>query len=225
MSLRLLLFLQLLFVSIQAQSATFNLQGRSISVDTPTGYCEVGGQTADNDILQLNRNTIGPDNQLLTMIVVCKELDDYRNRRRTMVDNYGIIVVQAPKGQIRIIKGGSRAEFIRQVATSANNAGTADTIKKAEARLKQNAPTLQNIDVENLGLLATDSNGLYMGVIKNMKFSNGESLSVVGVMGMTLVKDIIISIILYQPTTSSQSLQNLLTRQQSRMADFVKLNY
>lgn len=220
MLLRTLLFSVITLFSIGVEAATVNLLGRPIEVVIPTGYCEVGGHAADAELVKRTKEGIGNSNQILALFAECKELEDFRKGRRTMIDNYGQILAQTPKGQLRAMKGVSRSEYIQKISALSNY--MPEAFKKAEARAKQYIPGYQS--QENLGLISTDTNGLYMGILMTLTDNNGHPRQIVGVLGMTLVKELSISINLYQAYRSSPNLRGLLARQQSAMASFISAN-
>lgn len=220
MSLRSLLIFLVAFLALEAEAATISLLGRSIDVVIPTGYCEAGGHPADAELVSRTRDGIGNTNQILSLFADCKELDDFRRGRRVLLDNYGQILAQKPKGQLRAIKGVSRSEYIRKMSAQANY--FPEAFKKAEARARQFVPGYKSH--ESLGLLSTDSNGLYVGLLMTIGDEAGRPRPVVGVVGMTLVRELSISVNLYQAYRNTPDLRGLLARQQSAMANFVRAN-
>ena len=220
MSLRVLLVFLIALLSLEAEAATVNLLGRSIEVVIPTGYCGLGPHPAEAEIVRRFREEIGNSNQILAMFADCKELEDSRKGRRTMLDNYGQIVAQTPKGQLRALKGISRTEYIQKLSGRTND--FSEAFKKGEARVQQFVPGLQL--AENLGILSTDSNGLYAGVLMTMPDDAGRPRPIIGIVGMTLVKEMPITINLYQPYRNSPDLRGLLARQQSAIAILVRVN-
>ena len=220
MSLRLLLSIVIPLLSIGAEASPVTLLGRSIEPVIPSGYCAVGGHPADTELVSSTREGIGTSNQILALFADCKELDDFRKGRRTMLDNYGQILAQTPKGQLRALKGVSRPDYIQKM--SSGQAGFTDAFKKAEARAKQYVRGYQSH--ENPGLHSTDSNGLYVGLLMTMTDHTGRPRPIVGVAGLTLVKELSFTINLYQAYRNTPDLRGLLARQQTAIASFVRAN-
>jgi hypothetical protein len=206
-------------LSIEAEAGPVILLGRSIEPVIPSGYCEVGGHPSDTEIVSRTRQNIGNSNQILALFADCKELDDFRKGRRKMLDNYGQILAQTPKGQLRVFKGISRQEFIQNLSARSDN--MPEAFKKAEVRVKQ---YVSGYRLENLGLLATDSNGIYIGTLMTITDDSGLPRPIVGVVGMTLVKELSFSINLYQAYKVAPDLRRLLARQQTAIANFVRAN-
>jgi hypothetical protein len=202
------------------EAGQVNLLGQIVNAAIPTGFCEVGNHPADAEMVGRTREVIGNSNQILALFADCKELDDLRKGKRLMLDNYGQILAQTPKGQLRAIKGVSRSEYIQKISAKSGN--MPDALKQAENRVKQYVPKYQSH--ESLGLLGTDTNGLYVGLLMSMTDDTGRARSILGVVGMTLVKEFSITINLYQVYKNSPDLRGLLSRQQGAIASLVNAN-
>ena len=165
------------------------------------------------------KEAIGNSNQVLGFFARCKELQELHAGKRSMLDNYGQILAQTPKGQLRTLKGVTRSEYIRRMSGQADSS---DALRRAEARVKELVPGYQSY--ENLGVLEADANGLYAGTLTTMVDHLGKPRQVVGIIGMTLVKELSVSINLYQTYTTTPEIRGLLSLQKSAMAAFVRVN-
>lgn len=202
-----------------AHAEPTTLLGRTIEAVIPTGYCEVGKHPADAELVRRTIEGIGDLNQVLVLFANCKELEEFRHGKRSFLNNYGQILVQKPKGQLRALKGVTRPEFISKMA---GRADFSESLKKAEVRIRQFEPSYQSM--ENLGLLGTDANGLYIGLLLAMTGDTPQPRRIVGVVGMTLVKELPASVNLYQGYKASPDLAALLVRQKAAMNAFVQAN-
>ena len=218
---RALLVLVITLLSVYVEAAPVNLLGRTINLIIPEGYCEAGGHPAETKLVNRIRKAMGTSNQILALFADCKELDDLRKGRRAALDNYGLILAQTPKGQLRPLKGVSRSEYIQMIRAQIGH--VPDGLKEAEARIKQYFPAMLQ-SYENLGLLGTDSNGLYVGLLQTWIDDTGRPKPLLGVVGTTLIKKLTFSINLYQAYRNSPDLRGLLARQQTAMANFVANN-
>jgi len=214
----LLLIVTLFTCNAEANSVT--LLGRSIKTVIPKGYCEVGGSPDDGEIASRMKDAIGNANHIVVLFADCKEVSDYRKDKRKFLDNYGMILTQTPKGKISTLEGITRAQFLQKINDASGR--ISGSLRAAEAKLQDTAPgsTL----TESLGILARDSNGIYLGLRMSLADDSGHTRPVVGVMGATLVKDIPFSINIYKAYKTSPNLGKLLSLQQSAMADFVRAN-
>ena len=224
MSLRVLIVFLIALLALEAEAATVNLLGRSIEVAIPTGYCEIGPHPAEAEIVSRTREAIGNSNQILAMFADCTEREDLRNGNRTMFDNYGLILAQTPNGQLRALKGVSRSEYIRVLSGKLGGKGTSiiEAMKKGETRIKQ-FDSGAHLD-EYLGLLSTDSNGLHVGMLMTLSGDTGKQKPIAGVSGLTVVKEMSISINFYQAYKTSPDFRGLLTHTQSAIASLVRVN-
>lgn len=217
----LLVFFTLL--SISTQAGTVNLLGRQVEVVMPSGYCELGMHPSDADLIR-RLNVIhginGNESQTLSTFADCKELEDLRNGKRLRVANYGTIYVPTPNGQIPVMKGITRSEFI-QAAKQDGQSVTDNALKTFESRVRERLPSLQ---VRSIALLRIDSNGAYYGALVSYTDDKGKPGQSVSIMGATLVKELPVFINLVQVYTKSPDIRGLLSRQQAAIAQFVHAN-
>lgn len=219
MLLRLLLLSLFTIIAVDLQAATITLLGRSVEIVIPNGHCEFGNHPADAEMVRRVKEGLGDSNQIIVLFADCREVVRFRGGKGAILDNYGQILAATPKGQLRALKGVTRPEFIQKISGKIN---PSDAFKKASARLQKIDPSYQL--QENLGILSADSNGVYIGILLTMTDDAGKPRRVLGVTGMTLVKDLAISINLYQAYNKSPDLEGLLVRQKSVMASFVEVN-
>ena len=203
-----------------AQAETVTLLNRTIELVLPEGYCQAGNHQAEAEMMNQMKAALGNTNQLLLAFANCKELSDLRKGKRSTLDNYGQFLAPTQKGQVRVLAGLPRSEYIKKIKEQAGH--LPDAIKKAEARAKQFNPRL--VSTENLGLLDTDPNGVYLGMLMAYKDNAGKSKPVSCILGMTLIKEIPVSINLYQAIKKSPDLQSILMRQKRSLADLVMAN-
>jgi hypothetical protein len=209
-----------LLTSLNVAAGTVELLGRLIDPVIPNGYCEVGGHSADTDMVNRTKEAIGSSNRILLLFADCKELSEFRKGKRNVLDNYGQILAQTPKGQLRALKGVSRQEFVKKMAAQSDY--IPDALQKAETRAKQYIPGYQR--QESLGLLTADANGLYVGLLMTLTGDAGQPRPIVGIFGMTIVKDLVLSINIYQAYQATPDLRGLLSKQQNAMDKFVRAN-
>lgn len=219
MNLRPVFITLLIIFAAPSHSEPTSILGRTIQVVIPSGYCEVGKHPADTEIARRTIEGIGNSNQALVLFANCKELDEFRRGKRAMLDNYGQILLQTPKGQVKMLAGVSRAEYIQRIAARTD---FGESFRKAEAKIRKFEPSYQSM--ENLGVLAADANGLYIGLLLALTVDAPQPRRLVGVMGMTLVKELPLSVNIYQAYTKSPDLSTILAKQKSAMNAFVQAN-
>jgi hypothetical protein len=205
-----------------AQAEQVILLDRVIEVTIPSGYCQVGKHPADAEMLRRTTEGIGNSNRILMLFANCKELDDFRLGKRASLDNFGQILVPTYKGQLQALEGFSPAKFITKASGSSVRESFDAGLKKGEARIKEIESSYQS--VENLGSLGADDNGLYAAVVLTMTDDTNQVRRILGITGRTLIKELPVSINIYEAYKGSPNLGALLALQKSALAAIVKAN-
>lgn len=217
---RLALLVSMLVLGTHVQAGQATVLGRLIELAVPAGYCEAGKHPAEAEVVRRTKEGIGTSNEVLVMFANCRELDELRAGKRQLFDNYGQILIQRPKGQLRAIPGITRADYISKISGQAG--AFPDAFKKAETRMRAFFPEYQSM--ENLGAIDKDENGLYVGLLLAITADTGQPRRIVGIVGLTLTRQLPVSLNLYQAYGSTPDLQALLTRQKAALAVFVQRN-
>jgi len=220
------MILQLLvFMAVTAQAATVTLAGRKIEVPVPAEYCQFGKRFIDVELARVILSEIGNDNQVLVFFANCDELDAYRHGKRAALDNFGLVFAQARKGgSPEPITGLSRQEFIkRNGGVVVPNPADIVEIGESQHKLAQARGNLSLLTQQPFRLQA-DQNGAYFGIFGHLGDGSGKSSIVLGVFGITLVKEMFLSIEIYQRFSASPPIEALLERQQAALAALVAAN-
>jgi hypothetical protein len=220
------IILQLLVVmAFGAQAATVDLAGRRIEVPVPAEYCQFGKRLVDIELARNLLSELGNDNQVLAFFADCDELDAYRHRRRSALDNFGLVFAQRRNGNSPVPIGGrSRPEFIKDMGGVVLS-DRSDVVKLGEAHYKLAlARGKLSLRSQQPFHLQADSNGAYFGIVGQLTASDGKPSNVLGVLGITLVKEMFLSIEIYQRVGASPPIEDLLERQQAAMAKLVEAN-
>lgn len=214
----------LILVSLGAEAATVNLAGRKVDVPIPDEYCQFGKRIVDIELARVLLSELGNDNQVLAFFADCDELDAYRHGSRASLDNFGLVFAQKRNGVVTPIPGRSRQEFVRETG-GAIVANTADAVKAGEsqARLMLTRGNL-TLQAQQPFRLQADENGAYFGIAGEISDGPGKRSPVLGVLGITLVKELFLSIEIYQRFSSAPPVAVLLERQQAAMAKLITGN-
>jgi len=223
--LRLIILQLLVLMAVGAQAAPTTVAGRKIEVPIPAEYCQFGKRFIDVELARVILSEIGNDNLVLAFFANCEELDAYRHGKMAALDNFGLVFAQARKGSNpEPIPGLSRPEFIKK------NGGViipnlADVLEIGESQYKlaqaRGNPSLQS---QQPFRLQADQNGAYFAIFGQLSDGRGKQSKVLGVFGITLVKEMFLSIEIYRRFTESPPLEALLERQQAAMAKLVAAN-
>lgn len=222
---RLVILQLLVLLAFGAEAAPVNLAGRKIEVPIPAEYCQFGKRLVDVELARLILSELGNDNQVLAFFADCEELDAYRHRRRSALDNFGLVFAQKRSGSGPApITGRSRQEFIRDMG-GVVVADAADVVKLGDIQYKlaQSRGKLSLLSQQPFHLQA-DNNGAYFGIFGQLTDAEGKPSNVMGVLGITLVKEMFLSIEIYQRFSASPPTEELLERQQAAMEKLVREN-
>lgn len=203
-----------------AQGAIFEVDGKKIVVPLPVGFCELGGNPVDEAMLSHSRKIMASMNRVLTMFADCGELVELRNGRREQLGAYGQVLAAAPQGTVLSIKA-PRQEFIAKMVQGANGGAFQKSLKEAETSVKSRHP---NAGIqENLGVLDSDDSAAYVGVVLNGPTAGTATRRLLGVTGITVVKQVAISVNLYR-LASGTSVTGQLAEQKRNMSALVRAN-
>ena len=122
--------------------------------------------------------------------------------------------------------GYTRAEVLEGTAAALPridmNALTSQTSSNQEQMFKELNADLQ-VQTKMLGLLGRDNNGLYQG-IASRQVLNGRTFNVIGVAGLTYVKNYGIAIHVYRQYESPRTISDLFDISKQLHRDFVAVN-
>lgn len=223
--LRVAVFHLLTLMVVFAEAAPVNLAGRTIEIPIPAEYCQFGKRFIDVQLARMLLGELGNDNQVLAFFADCKELDAYRHGEKPALDNFGLIFAQKrPGGGPLVIAGRSREAFLKDMG-GMPVADVASVIKSAEAKyaLAQARGKL-SLQSEQPFRLQVDSNGAYFGIFGQLSDGRGQQSMVMGVLGITLVKELFLSIEIYRRFSAALPVEDLLERQSAAMEKLVTAN-
>lgn len=222
---RLIIFQLLVLMAFGAEAASVNLAGRKIEIPIPAEYCQFGKRFVDVELARLILSELGNDNQVLAFFADCDELDAYRQRRISALDNFGLVFAQKRSGNSPVpIPGVSRQEFIRGLG-AVIVAEPSAVVRHAETQFKlaQARGKLSLLSEQPFHLQA-DKNAAYFGIFGQVTDAQGKPSNVMGVLGVTLVKEMFLSIEIYQRFSATPPIEELLGRQQAAMDKLVTAN-
>lgn len=206
-------------VSAACSAAPVVLGGKPINVLLPEGYCALDERPAEQRLINMTKAQMGTDVEVLVMFDDCKELAGLRAGKPGMMSDFGQITVQVKNGQPITVTAPSRSEYFRRIRTQIDG-GIKTGLQQAEQRMK-----LDSTASGSLGVLGEDGNGLYSGLHISMQDELGGMRQMTGVVGITLVKDMVVGINLYHAFTGKETgLKQTLSRNRTAMARFVRGN-
>ena len=192
-----------------ALAAQVTVEGVSISLPAPAGFCEL---TSDNPSDRRMLGTIGDlvakagGNRLLAMSADCQQLTDWRAGRRLLGD---YTQYQAP--QIATAKG----ETFRQTCAALRTQGGQEFSSMKDdlkAKMEESARRMKVNEQSFAGFLGEDPTGCYVAMLQKMKSEDGTDVTQLTLLAITIVKDKFLFVNRYAPYVSADTVNDTLAK-------------
>jgi hypothetical protein len=199
-----------------------DLYGRQIEFFLPVGYCYLDeSQQAEkmivDNIVQMNQGS----NELIAYFAPCNDLVAYRSGAIATLSEYGIVFVPLVEGSFQASPS-SRAESLPQIAATMPALDEA-LLSQIEQEVNQNQGGFTLSGTQFLGLIGQDANALYAGMVAEV--SDGQtSVPAAGVLAITQLQDVVMTINLSRTYRSNADIVALLTEAQTYAAELVAAN-
>ncbi|MGE5203060.1 MAG: hypothetical protein ACM3O6_13445, partial [Acidobacteriota bacterium] len=182
-----------------ARGDQLELAGQTVIVEAPPGYCAFDrNRPAEAARIEAQEKGQAEVNRLALAFVDCQDLAKDRETGNYDFSKYGMILVPLQSGQVRKAAGLSRQEYVQRVAKQFPAFDAADAIETAKKRLTDTGVSVNGVRM--LGVLAQDDTALYFGIgldgVGNTE--QGTQHRVLGIVGLTLVNQVPISVNLYR---------------------------
>ena len=209
-----------------ARAETPTLGGRTVILEPPAGYCALDPARQDEaDLIAFNEKMQQPRNHLVMQLADCGELADFRAGKRPSFDRYGQYFVPVTDGAVQPVTGFTRASYLEEGARELPKLDSGALVDEITAKLRAGAGS-DVTGMHFLGVLKQDEAGLYLGIAVG-KVSVGDqtaSAGAIGVVGLTLVNEIPVSLGLYQANVGAEAVPDLLAKVQQTLASIVQAN-
>jgi hypothetical protein len=201
-----------------ARESVFVL-GQQVVFSNPSGYCTPGKTAREVELMDLATRSLGEGSRLVHAAVLCSELEDYRKRRREILDHWLQIQLIGPKGNFKRIEM-SREAFLSGLTKSSPRVNPTELNRRLKASFENSDISLFDIKLDPVG---RDGNAVYFSIRMNM--SIGEtSRPISGISGITLLNSLPLSINVYEGTGSSRSRDRLQAVQQELLNSLLTEN-
>lgn len=214
--------LALLPVALPAAAEPVDLYGRQVEFFLPLGYCYLDeNQAAEkmivDNIVQMNQGS----NDLVAYFAPCNDLVAYRAGAIVTLSEYGIVFVPLVDGSFQAAPT-PRAESLPQIAASMPALDEA-LLAEIEQEVNQNPAGFTLSGTQFLGLIGQDANAIYAGMVAEV--SDGQtSTPAAGVLAITQLQDVVVTINLYRGYQSNADIVALLTEAETYAAELVAAN-
>lgn len=213
-----------LLISAAALADTVSVAGQDVVLVAPKGRCAFDrSQSAERSMIATLERANAGINDVLMVFGPCKTLEQSR-AGKGMPFSEGQILASYDNGAPRVFDGFSREQVLREVAATLPKLDWQALAQKMSDAWKSEGVNLPTNSLSSLGVLATDADAIYFGVMMSTKGPDGRPLAVAGVVGITLVNKVMLSINLYGPYADKSSVDALLKAQRENIRALIKAN-
>ena len=201
------------------------LAGQTVEVAPPSGYCALDrGRTSEAAILDTLEKAQGGTNRIVIVFVDCKALDTSRQSGKYDLSRYGMILTPTPNGDQSKYSEGTRQDYVAELGKQFPDFDPASAVEAAKTRLK--AAGMSVGSVRMLGLLAKDETAIYLGVSAEgvADPSDNSQHRVLGILGLTLVNEIPISINIYRSDAGDDAIAGMIAEDKANIAALIAAN-
>ncbi len=205
----------LLDAASDATPAQATVEGVSIKLPVPPGFCELShGTPTDQRMLDTITEALakGRGNQLLAMSADCRQLAAWRDGR-SLLGDYG--QYQAPR------MAAANEETFRQTCAALRQQGGrsfANLKSEAKAKMEESIRQMKVNEQRFAGFLGEDPTGCYIALLQKLKAEEGADVTELTVLAITMVKGKFLFVNRYAPYANPDSINETLTKLKSTIA-------
>ncbi len=192
-----------------AAAESYTVAQRTIEVETPSAYCRLDrNRTAENELFRVIEEVNAGLNRVLSVFVDCDELAQWRHGAMVTIERHGQVLTPAEEVAYAGLPRRIFLDELQKVMGSAFASG----LEQGRDRMAAVLPKLKLGEVRSLGLLATDDLALYAGMAEHLASNDGNRV-IAGIVAMTLVNQVPVSVNLYRTYEGPESIDALLVEQ------------
>lgn len=193
-----------------------------IAFAPPQGYCELDRrEPLDAGFMDAMGKAMGAGIHVLSAFADCTQLSIWRRGLLSHLDDYGFFTTTAD-AETRTFRA-PRAAVIRAVTRQLSDLdlhAEADAVRRRSA----GATTARLGDTRPLGVLHTDADAVYYGMVAQVTTAEGRAREALQIGATTLIKGKLVSYLLYGEFRGPPSVETLLARQRTNMDRLIAAN-
>jgi len=208
-------------VASHALAAQAQVEGVSIALPVPEGFCELSsGNPIDQRLLGTIGDTLAKarGNQLLAMAADCRQLAEWRDGRRLLGD-YG--QYQAPRTAT------ANEETFRQTCAALRAQGGrsfANLKSDAKTRMEESVRQMKVNEQRFAGFLGEEPTGCYIALLQKLKSEEGADVTQLTVLAITMVKGKFLFVNRYAPYLNPDTINETLAKLKTTIAALQEAN-
>lgn len=214
----------LLFPLSAAIAETVNVADQDIVLTAPKGSCALdNAEPSDRGIIAMLEARHAGKNSVLMVFGDCKTIARARRGQGTaMID--GQILAPYDGAAPRVYDAQSRAQALQEVAAAIPKLPWQQIARATEMQWKSEGQTLSRDSLKPLGVLHSDADGVYFGILMSAPGPDGKLQNVAGIVGVTLVNKVLLSINLYRAYAGQATIDALLKEQRQNIRALIQAN-
>jgi len=208
-----------------ARAEALTLGGRTVILEPPAGYCALDPERQNEaDLIAFNEKMQQPRNHVVMQLADCGELEEFRAGKRQSFDRYGQYFVPVTDGAVTPAAGYTRAAYLAEAARELPKLDSGALMDEVTAKLRESVSDVTSAHF--LGVLQQDDAGLYLGIAVGQVSVGDQAVSAgaMGVVGLTLVNQISVSLGLYQAHAGAEAVPALVEKIRQTLAATVTAN-
>jgi hypothetical protein len=215
------------FVGLAMQAAAAEqmvFAGQTLNIEPPAGYCALDrSRAAEASLLAAQEGAQRDANRIALAFAECNDLAKARESGTYDLAAYGMVLVPLQHGNV-VKYTGSRPAFVADAAKQFGDFDADKAMETAKARIKESGVTVTGLRM--LGVLAKDDTALYLGVTLDgvADASGGSPQRVLGIVALTLVNEIAVSINIYQAGANEDAIPAMIARDKAIVAALIAAN-
>ncbi len=172
-----------------AMAAQVTVGSASITLPSPTGFCELSASTAPDSQMvgTISALVSKSNNKLLAMSADCRQLADWRAKKRQLLDDFGNY-----QTKIADINSSAAPEPVKQTCSVLREQGAkilANQVPDLKEHIAQTVQRMRLNEASFLGVLGEEAGACYGGLIQKLRVNDNTDRTQVTVFAATIVKN------------------------------------
>ncbi|MET3493476.1 hypothetical protein [Variovorax boronicumulans] len=222
MKLKYLQLVSLLLAGV-VHAAPKDLDGVTLEIPVPSGYCELGASRYESAIraeqAQFNLNK----SRIVSTFGPCDEVKELRTEKRQRLDKMGQYTTPLKDGKVLEAPNGFTRRYFINFSLSAKGAEHRKRgMDSGLAALRSFSP---GVDApQDLGFIDDDDRAIYSASVMSSAMDSGDAGVLVVVSGQTVVRNRVIHVALMQVAPSKPDVTKLLAEQKRTVESLIRAN-
>lgn len=215
--------LVVLLLAGAVHAAPKDLEGVTLEIPIPSGYCELGASRYESAIraeqAQFNLNR----SRIVSTFGPCDEVKELRSEKRQRLDRMGQYTTPLKDGKVLEAPKGLTRRYLINFALGAKGAEHRKRgMDSSLATLRSFSP---GVDApQDLGFIDDDDHAIYSASVMTSAMDSGVAGVLVVVSGQTVVRNRVINIALMQVAPSKPDVTRLLAEQKKTIESLIRAN-